>query len=151
MAGPQRVRIVESIKMDFNSTSKEYNIVTNKTFHLMENVSLDEKSINVNNPASSAIMMTFYIFLFLIVETLGNFLLLSMITYEKYGMDSQKRTVTNQLLSSICVSFIIHNAIVMPIAMLHRIYHSFFITLCKETFLFYGLVKEFKYLGSKWH
>ena len=122
--------------MDFNFKSKEYNIISNKTFHLMENVSLDEHSMNVNSPASSAEMMTFYIFLFLIVEILGNFLLLSMITYEKYGMDSQKRTVTNQLLSSICVSFIIHNVIAMPIAMLHRIYRPFLITLCKKIFRF---------------
>ena len=123
--------------MDFNFTFEEYNIVTNKTFHLMENVSLDEHSMNVSSPAPSAEMMTFYIFLFLIVEILGNFLLLSMITYEKYGMDSQKRTVTNQLLSSICVSFIIHNVIAMPIFMLHH-YHMFLITLCKKIFLFVG-------------
>ena len=102
----------------------------------MENVSLDEHSINVSIPAPSTEIMMFYVFLFLIVEILGNFLLLSMITYEKYGMDSQKRTVKNQLLSSICVSFLIHNVIVMPIAVLHRIYHPFLITLCKEIFLF---------------
>ena len=135
--------------MDFNFTFDEYNIVTNKRFHLMENVSLDEHSINVSSPAPSAEMMTFHIFLFLIVEILGNFLLLSMITYEKYGMDSQKRTVTNKLLSSICVTFIIHNVIAMPIFMLHRIYHPFLITLCKKIYLFCGLVKEFNYLGSR--
>ena len=136
MADPQRVRIVESVKMDFNFTSKEYNIVTNKTFHLMENVSLDEHSVNLSSPAH---LMTFYIFLFLIVEILGNFLLLSIITYEKYGMDSKKRTVTNQLLSSICISLIMHNLIAMPILMLHRIYHPFLITQCKKIFLFCGI------------
>ena len=107
----------------------------------MENVSLDEHSMNVSSPTPSAEMMAFYIFLFLIVEILGNFLLLSMITYEKYGMDSQKRTVTNQLLSSICVSFIIHNVIAMPIFMLHH-YHMFLITLCKKIFLFVGWLRE---------
>ena len=122
--------------MDSNFTSEKYDIITNKTFHLMENVSLEEHSMNVSSSEPSAAMMTFYIFLFLIVEIPGNFLLLSMITYEKYGMDSQKRTVKNQLLSSICVSFLIHNVIVMPIAVLHRIYHPFLITLCKEIFLF---------------
>ena len=134
--------------MDFNFTSEEH---TNKTFHLMENVSLDEHSINVNSTAPSAGMMMFYVFLFLIVEILGNFLLLSMIIYEKYGMDSKKRTVTNQLLSSICVSFIIHNVIAMPIVMLHHIYHPFLITLCNKIFLFCELVKEFNYMGSRWH
>ena len=133
--------------MDFNFTSKEYN----KTFHLMENVSLDEHSMNVYSPAPSAEMTILYVFLFLIIESLGNFLLLSMITYEKYGMDPQKRNVTNQLLSSICVRFLIHNIIAMPIVMFHRIYHPFLITLCKDIFLFCGSVKEFNYLGSRWH
>ena len=122
--------------MDFNLTSGEYDVVINKTSHLMENVSFDEHSTNESSPPLSAEMMTFYIFLFLIVEILGNFLLLSMITYEKYGMDPQKQTVTNMLLSSICISFIIHNVIAMPIALFHRIYHSFLITLCKKIFLF---------------
>ena len=129
--------------MDFNFTSEEYNIVINKTFHLMDNISLDEHSFNVSSPAPSAEMMTFYVFLFLIVEILGNFLLLSMIIYEKYGMDSQKRTVTNQLLSSICVSFMMQNVIALPIAMFHRIYHPFFITQSKKLFTSCGLVKEF--------
>ena len=120
--------------MDFNFTSEEYN----KTFHLMENISLDEQSMNVYS-ALSAEMMIFYVSLFLIVEILGNFLLLSMITYEKYGMDPQKRNVTNQLLSSICVSFLIHNIIAMPIVMFHRIYHPFLITQCKKIFFFCGL------------
>ena len=120
--------------MDFNFTFEEYN----KTFHLMENVSLDEQSMDVYS-ALSAEMMIFYVSLFLIVEILGNFLLLSMITYEKYGMDPQKRNVTNQLLSSICFSFIILNVIPMTIAMFHRIYHPFLITLCKKIYLFCAL------------
>ena len=127
--------------MDFKFTSKEYN----KTFHLMEIVSLDENSMNLHSPAPSAEMTMFYIFLFLIIESLGNFLLLSMIIYEKYGMDPQKRNVTNQLLTSICISFLIHNVIAMPLAMLHRIYHPFLITQCKKIFLFCGLVKESNY------
>ena len=134
--------------MDFNFTSKEYNIITNKTFHLMENVSLDEHSMNVYSPAPSAEMMMFYVFLFLIVEILGNFLLLSMITYEKYGMDPQKRTVTNQLLSSICGSFLIQNFVAVPILMFERIYPPFLITQCKEIFNLLGLLrvkKEFTY------
>ena len=137
--------------MDFNFTSEKNNIISNKTFHLMENVSLDEHNINVSIPVPSAEIIMFYVFLFLIVEILGNFLLLSMITYEKYGMDSQKRTVTNQLLSSICISFMIQNVVAMPIALFHRIYHLFLITLCKKIFLFCGLVKDFNCLGSRWH
>ena len=127
--------------MGFNFTSEETNTDINRTFHIMENVSLDELGSNI--PAPSAEMMTLYIFLFLIVEILGNFLLISMITYEKYGMDSQKRTVTNKLLSSICVSFILQNVIALPIAMFHRIYCPFLITQSKKLFTSCGLVKEF--------
>ena len=127
--------------MDNNFTSEETNTDINRTFHIMENVSLDELGSNI--PAPSAEMMTLYIFLFLIVEILGNFLLISMITYEKYGMDSQKRTVTNKLLSSICVSFILQNVIALPIAMFHRIYCPFLITQSKKLFTSCGLVKEF--------
>ena len=127
--------------MDFNFTSKEINTEINRTFHIMENASLDELGSNI--PAPSAEMMTLYIFLFLIEEILGNFLLISMITYEKYGMDSQKRTVTNKLLSSICVSFIMQNVIALPIAMFHRIYHPFLITQSKKLFTSCGLVREF--------
>ena len=120
------------IKMDFNFTSNEFKFVTNHTFHIMENISFDEHSMGVNNPTTAAHMMALYVFLFLIVEIPGNLLLLSMIFYEKYGMDSQKRTVTNKLLTSICVIFLLQNVIVMPILMFHRIYHPVLITRCKK-------------------
>ena len=38
-----------------------------------------------------------------------------MIFYEKYGMDAQKRTVTNQLLSKMIVVLILFNIVVLPI------------------------------------
>ena len=135
--------------MNFIFTSEEFNM-TNKTFHIMENFSIDEHSMGVNNPAPSPLMIALYVALFLIAEIFGNFLLLSMHIYEKYGMDSQKRTVTNELISNICISFLIHNVIAMPIVMFHRIYRSFFITQCKKIFNWgcSGLLKEFNYLGS---
>ena len=117
--------------MDFNFTSEEFSVVTNKTYHIMEMVSFDEHSMDLKNPKPSAQMLVLYVFLFLIVEVFGNFLLLSMIWYEKYGMDSKKRTVTNQLLSNICACFVIQNVIVMPILMFHRIYRPFLILQCK--------------------
>ena len=98
----------------------------------MENVSFDEHSMGSENPPTSAHMMVLYVFLFLIVEIPGNLLLLSMICYEKYGMDSQKRTVTNKLLTRICVIYLLQNVIVMPILMFHRIYHPVLITRCKK-------------------
>ena len=120
--------------VEFNITFEELKIVKIETFHIRENDSIDEHVFGENNPSPSAEMMALYVLLFLIVEILGNFLLLSMITYEKYGMDSQKRTVTNQLLSSVCVSFLIQNIIAVPILMFERIYPPFLITQCKEIF-----------------
>ena len=76
-------------------------------------------NVSYNAPAKSfqlppAGIMAFYAILFLIAETLGTFLLICMIIYEKYGMDPQKRTVSNQLLSNNCVMWIVHNLLVMP-------------------------------------
>ena len=62
-----------------------------------------ENSTLVYNP--SVHMQALYIMMFLILESVGNFLLFCMISYEKYVMDSQKRTVTNRLLSNICIIF----------------------------------------------
>jgi hypothetical protein len=118
--------------MEFNFSSNEFNFFTNHTFHIMENVSFDEHSMVVNNSTTTAHMMALYVFLFFIVEIPGNLLLISMISYEKYGMDSRKRTVANKLLTSICVIFLLQNVIVMPILMFHRIYHPVLITRRKK-------------------
>ena len=67
-------------------------------------------------------IIAFYTILFLIAETLGTFLLICMIIYEKYGMDPQKRTVSNQLLSNNCIMWIVHNLLVMPIFTAQRIF-----------------------------
>ena len=64
--------------MEFNFTSEEFNVVTKKTCHIMETFSFDEhKSMVLKYPKPSAQMLVLYVFLFLIVEVFGNFLLLS--------------------------------------------------------------------------
>ena len=67
-------------------------------------------------------MVAFYAILFLYLETLGNFLLICMVKYEIYGIDPQKRTIANQLLSSICTVGFIFNITVMPVLLHHRIF-----------------------------
>ena len=59
----------------------------------------------------------FYICLGLlaIIETYGNACLACMIIYEKFGMDPQKRTINNQLLSKLCFLFILNNISVCPL------------------------------------
>ena len=53
--------------------------------------------------------------LFLIMETLGNYLLFCMVWYETFGMDSKKRTITNQLLSRMILALIIFNISFVPL------------------------------------
>ena len=51
----------------------------------------------------------------LIMETLGNCLTFCILWYEKYGMDSKKRTITNQLLSRMIMAVIFFDIFFMPI------------------------------------
>ena len=60
-------------------------------------------------------LKVFLVILLLIMETLGNYLLFCMVWYEKFGMDSKKRTITNQLLSRMIMAFIFFNIFFMPI------------------------------------
>ena len=57
----------------------------------------------------------FFGILLLVMETLGNYLLFCMLWYEKFGMDSKKRTVTNQLLSRMIFALIFFNIMFMPL------------------------------------
>jgi hypothetical protein len=66
--------------------------------------------------------IVFYIVFLVMLETVGNFLLYCIIVYEKYGMDTQKRTLTNQLLSMMILVQIFCNIFIMPI---YAIYHIF--------------------------
>ena len=50
-----------------------------------------------------------------IMETLGNYLLFCMVWYEKFGMDSKKRTISNQLLSRMILVLIFYNIFFMPL------------------------------------
>ena len=60
-------------------------------------------------------LIALFVVLVVMLETLGNFLLICMIFYEKYGMDPQKRTITNQLLSRMLIAQIFCNIFIMPI------------------------------------
>ena len=52
--------------------------------------------------------------LLVIMETFGNYLLFCMVWYETFGMDSKKRTITNQLFSRMILALIIFNLFIMP-------------------------------------
>ena len=53
--------------------------------------------------------------LLLIVETFGNYLFFCMVWYEKFGMDSKKRTITNQLFSRMILALIVFNIFFLPL------------------------------------
>ena len=57
----------------------------------------------------------FFGILLLMLETLGNYLLFCMVWYEKFGMDSMKRTITNQLLSRMILALIFFNIFFVPL------------------------------------
>ena len=71
-----------------------------------------EKTKQEQNVSPGVIIL--YLLLLLLAESLGNFLLFCMILYEKYGMDPQKRTVTNQLLSRMIFAQILYNIFILP-------------------------------------
>ena len=86
-------------------------------FTLISNLKLSEALIlhqdKVCEINLSPQIWVFVVTMLILVETVGNFLLFCVITYEKFGMDSQKRSVTNQLISSICGMIILAN-LVLP-------------------------------------
>ena len=51
----------------------------------------------------------------LVIELVGNGLLILVLVYEKFTMDPQKRTIINQLVSHVCLWLLIHNIIGIPI------------------------------------
>ena len=76
---------------------------------ILESFTLQQPEVCEYN--ASPKMLVFAIIIYLLVEIVGNFLSFCMIIYEKFGSDSQKRTATNQLLSSICGMFIVFNVV----------------------------------------
>ena len=81
---------------------------------VLEFALLDKKIVKIIASNSLGMKVLFGISL-LILETLGNYLLFCMVLYEKFGMDSKKRTITNQLFSRMILALIFFNIFFMPI------------------------------------
>ena len=112
-----------SLSNDFDTVYFNESSNHTETFHIFENfISIRNNSSQFILIQPNATMIAFYATFILIIETLGNFLLYCMIIYEKYGMDPQKRTVTNMLLSNMIRFQILFNIIIMPILTFHRIF-----------------------------
>ena len=88
------------------------NALMNNHTMTLEFALLDRK---IEKKSTSLGLKVFFGILLLIMETLGNYLLFCMVWYEKFGMDSKKRTITNQLLSRWILALIFFNVFFMPL------------------------------------
>ena len=97
------------------------NVRQNDSNYLLNNKSMILEFTLINRKIGEILIKTdlglkvFFGMLLLIMETLGNYLLFCMVWYEKFGMDSKKRTVTNQLLSRMIFALISFNMFFMPL------------------------------------
>ena len=85
-----------------------------ENFSIVLNVTIQEKYCITYIPDPG--LLALYVVLFLTVQTVGNFLLICMILHEKYGMDAQKRTIANQLLTRMLIVQIFFNVFIMPLS-----------------------------------
>ena len=79
---------------------------------------------NINAMPGPGLIILFIVSL-IMMETLGNFLYFCIVWYEKYGMDSKKRTISNQLLSRMIIVSILFNIFIMPLITLGQIFGAF--------------------------
>ena len=97
---------------------QNFNILFNNTLNELFEDEFSEKHswllIAKENIHNRPILIVFGIFLLSLIEILGNGSFLIIIIYEKYGMDPQKRTVNNQLLSALCKISILCNSVIFP-------------------------------------
>ena len=87
---------------------------TNNHSMIIEVVLFDTTTVK-NLTVTGLGLKVFFGILLLMMETIGNYLLFCMVWYEKFGMDSKKRTVTNQLLSRMICALIFFNIFFMPL------------------------------------
>ena len=107
--------VVTNFTHKMNFQFGEPNECCNSSIHLSIALHLIPHEKKEGKLPYSGLVLSFLVILLIILETLGNFLLLCMIWYEKYGMDSKKRTVTNMLLSRIIFAQILCNIFIMPL------------------------------------
>ena len=97
-----------------NGKLNDSNGLQNKLSLIVE-FSLFHRKIETKVLSTSPGITIFFGVLLLIMETFGNFLLFCMVWYEKFGMDSKKRTITNQLLTRMLLAHILFNIFFMPL------------------------------------
>ena len=97
-----------------NGSQNDNNYLVDNQSMIIEVVLFDRKT-GESLVVSGLGLKMFLGILLLIMETVGNYLLFCMVWYEKFGMDSKKRTITNQLLSRMILVLIFYNIFFMPL------------------------------------
>ena len=72
------------------------------------------QEINPTDFGQKILAIIFIIVLGILLEILCNAMLFGIFLYEKYGVDSQRRTIINMLLSQVCFATIVLNLLSMP-------------------------------------
>ena len=96
-----------------NGWQNDINYLVDNQSIIIEVVLFDMPGKNL--VASGLGLKVFLGILLLIMETIGNYLLFCVVWYEKFGMDSKKRTVNNKLLSRMILALIFFNIVFMPL------------------------------------
>ena len=96
-----------------NGSQNDINYLVDNQSIIIEVVLFDMPGKNL--VASGLGLKVFLGTLLLIMETIGNYLLFCMVWYEKFGMDSNKRTINNQLISRMILVLIFYNIFFMPL------------------------------------
>ena len=122
--------IVPKMPNFLNRTEFENGIINNSNYLLdnktmMLEFALFDTEIK-KGPAVSIGLVPKVVFgiLLLIIETLGNYLFFCMVLYEKFGMDSKKRTITNQLFSRMILALIFFNIFFLPLMFSGFFFHK---------------------------
>ena len=97
-----------------NGSQNDNNYLVDNQSMIIEVVLLDKKS-GESLVVSGLGLKVFLGILLLIMETVGNYLLFCVVWYEKFGMDSKKRTINNQLFSRMILILIFYNIFFMPL------------------------------------
>ena len=106
-----------------NRKHNESNDVLDNQLMLLE-FALFDKKVEKNIIQASLGLKIFFGTLLLIMETLGNYLLFCMVWYETFGMDSKKRTITNQLFSRMILPLIFFNIFFLPLMFTGFFFHA---------------------------
>ena len=97
-----------------NGSQNDNNYLVDNQSMIIEVVLLDKKT-GESLVVSGLGLKVFLGILLLIMETVGNYLLFCVVWYEKFGMDSKKRTINNQLFSRMILVLIFYNIFFMPL------------------------------------